>query len=46
MLRETDVHVCVPHDSTPHIHEAHQIALHGLCDGLDLQLLGDEEKTS
>jgi D-sedoheptulose 7-phosphate isomerase len=43
MLRETDVHVCVPHDSTPRIHEAHQLALHCLCDCLDLQLLGDEE---
>jgi len=45
MLRDTDVHVCVPHESTPRIHEAHQLALHCLCDGLDLQLLGDEENT-
>jgi D-sedoheptulose 7-phosphate isomerase len=45
MLRETDVHVCVPHNSTPRIHEAHQLALHCLCDCLDLQLLGDEENT-
>ncbi|MDR2153664.1 MAG: SIS domain-containing protein [Burkholderiaceae bacterium] len=43
MLRETDVHVCVPHDSTPRIHEAHQLMLHCLCDGLDVQLLGDQE---
>jgi len=45
MLRETDVHVCVPHESTPRIHEAHQLALHCLCDGLDLQLLGEQETT-
>ena len=43
LLRETDVHVCVPHESTPRIHEAHQLVLHCLCDSLDQQLLGDEE---
>ena len=45
MLRETDVHVCVPHESTPRIHEAHQLVLHCLCDSLDLQLLGEQENT-
>ena len=45
MLRDTDVHVCVPHERTPRIHEAHQLELHCLCDGLDLQLLGDEESS-
>lgn len=45
MLRDTDVHVCVPHERTPRIHEAHQLVLHCLCDGLDLQLLGDEESS-
>ena len=43
LLRDTDVHVCVPHERTPRIHEAHQLVLHCLCEGLDLQLLGDEE---
>ncbi|WP_028601939.1 SIS domain-containing protein [Ottowia thiooxydans] len=43
MLRDTDVHVCVPHERTPRIHEAHQLVLHCLCDGLDLQLLGEQE---
>ncbi len=43
LLRETDVHVSVPHERTPRIHEAHQLVLHCLCDGLDQQLLGDEE---
>lgn len=43
MLRETDVHVCVPHERAPRVHEAHQLVLHCLCDGLDLQLLGEQE---
>ena len=46
VLRDTDVHVCIPHERTPRIHEAHQLVLHCLCDGLDLQLLGDEETPS
>ncbi len=46
MLRETDVHVCVPHESTPRIHEAHQLVLHCLCDSLDQQLLGEEESST
>jgi D-sedoheptulose 7-phosphate isomerase len=46
MLRDTDVHLCVPHERLSRIHEAHQLALHCLCDSLDLQLLGDEETTS
>ncbi len=43
MLRETDVHVGVPHESVARIHEAHQLVLHCLCDGLDVELLGEEE---
>lgn len=43
MLRDTDVHVCVAHESTPRIYEAHQLVLHSLCDSLDQQLLGEEE---
>ena len=46
MLRETDVHVCVPHESTPRIHEAHQLVLHCLCDSLDQQRLGEEESSA
>lgn len=42
-LRDTDVHVCVPGEDTAHIHEAHLLVLHSLCDSLDRQLLGDEE---
>lgn len=42
-LRETDVHICVPHERLPRVHEAHLIALHCLCDGVDAQLLGEQE---
>jgi D-sedoheptulose 7-phosphate isomerase len=42
-LRETDVHVCIPHDRTARIQEVHLLTLHCLCDGVDSQLLGDQE---
>ncbi len=42
-LRETDVHVCVPHDRVARIHEVHALVLHCLCDGVDTQLLGEQE---
>jgi D-sedoheptulose 7-phosphate isomerase len=42
-LRETDVHVCVPHDRTARIQEVHLLVLHCLCDGVDTQLLGEQE---
>ncbi len=45
-LRETDVHVCVPHDRMARIHEVHGLVLHCLCDGVDTQLLGEQETTS
>ena len=43
LLRETDVHICVPHDRTARIQEVHLLVLHCLCDGVDTQLLGDQE---
>lgn len=43
VLRDTDVHIEVPHASASRVHEAHQLVLHCLCQGLDQQLLGDEE---
>ncbi|MDO5288389.1 MAG: SIS domain-containing protein [Pseudomonadota bacterium] len=46
MLRDTDVHVGVPQEGAPHIHEAHQLVLHCLCDSLDLQLLGEEDPSA
>jgi D-sedoheptulose 7-phosphate isomerase len=45
MLTETDVHVCVPHDRTARIQEVHILALHCICDAVDLQLLGEQENT-
>ena len=42
-LRETYVHICVPHDRTARIQEVHLLVLHCLCDGVDTQLLGDQE---
>lgn len=42
-LRETDVHICVPHDRTARIQEVHILILHCLCDGVDAQLLGEQE---
>ena len=45
LLTETDVHVCVPHERTARIQEVHILALHCLCDAVDLQLLGEQENT-
>jgi D-sedoheptulose 7-phosphate isomerase len=42
-LRETDVHVCVPHERTARIQEVHLLVVHCLCDGVDTQLLGEQE---
>ena len=43
MLRETDIHISVPHDRAARVHEVHALALHCICDGVDAQLLGDQE---
>ena len=42
-LRETDVHICVPHERTARIQEVHLLTIHCICDGVDTQLLGDPE---
>ena len=42
-LRETDIHICVPHDVTARIQEVHLLSLHCLCDGVDTQLLGEKD---
>jgi D-sedoheptulose 7-phosphate isomerase len=42
-LRETDVLVCVPHDRVARVHELHILVLHCICDGVDAQLLGEQE---
>ncbi|MBK8524506.1 MAG: phosphoheptose isomerase [Betaproteobacteria bacterium] len=43
MLREGDIHICVPAERTARIQETHLLAIHCLCDGIDCLLLGDEE---
>lgn len=43
MLREGDVHICVPAERTARIQETHLLAIHCLCDGIDCLLLGVEE---
>jgi D-sedoheptulose 7-phosphate isomerase len=40
LLRETDVHICVPADRTARIQEVHLLVVHCLCDGVDHLLLG------
>jgi D-sedoheptulose 7-phosphate isomerase len=42
-LRETDVHVGVPHERGARIREVQHLVLHCLCDGIDTQLLGEQE---
>jgi D-sedoheptulose 7-phosphate isomerase len=42
VLRSTDVHICVPAESTARIQEVHLLALHCLCDAIDCLLLGAE----
>ncbi|UCD68517.1 MAG: phosphoheptose isomerase [Betaproteobacteria bacterium] len=43
LLRETDINLCVPSDSTARIQEVHLICLHCICDAIDCLLLGVEE---
>ena len=41
LLREGDVHICVPSQRTARIQEVHLLALHCLCDGIDTLLIGE-----
>lgn len=43
VLRETDVLICIPHDRPARVREVQLLVLHCLCDGMDAQLLGDQE---
>ena len=43
LLRDTDVHICVPHDRTARIQEVHILTLQCICDAVDAQLLGEQE---
>ena len=46
ILRETDVHICVPHPRTARIQEVHILALHCICDGVDAVLMGDDQEST
>ncbi len=46
VLRETDVHICVPHERTARIQEVHLLVIHCICDGVDAQLLGDPDSAA
>lgn len=39
LLKDTDVHLCVPADRTARIQEVHLVVLHCLCDGIDHLIL-------
>ena len=41
-LQATDIHICVPAQSTARIQEVHLLSLHCLCDAIDCLLLGVE----
>ncbi len=42
MLKDEDIHLCVPAKRTARIQEVHLLLIHCLCDGIDALLLGDE----
>jgi D-sedoheptulose 7-phosphate isomerase len=41
-IRESDVHLCVPAESSARIQEVHLLTIHCLCDAVDSVLLGVE----
>ena len=43
LLREGDVHLCVPHERTARIQEVHLLMIHCICDGIDSALLGEQD---
>ncbi len=43
ILRDGDVHICVPAERTARIQEIHLLIIHCLCDGIDCLLMGVEE---
>ena len=43
MLTDADVHICVPHTRTARIQEVHLVAIHCICDGIDVALFGGDD---
>jgi D-sedoheptulose 7-phosphate isomerase len=41
-LGPSDIHICVPAQSTARIQEVHLLTLHCLCDAIECLLLGAE----
>ena len=46
LLRDTDIHISVPHERSARILEIQMLALHCMCDAVDAQLLGEQEETT
>ena len=42
MVKDTDVLISVPSERAPLVQEIHQLTLHCICDGVDVQLLGED----
>ena len=42
VLKDTDVLICAPTERLPRLLEAQLVALHAVCDGVDVQLLGED----
>jgi len=42
LLTDADVHICVPHERTARIQEVHILAIHCMCDGIDVALFGGD----
>jgi len=43
VLDDGDILLCIPHNRPVRVREVHSLILHCLCDGIDMQLLGEEE---
>jgi D-sedoheptulose 7-phosphate isomerase len=43
LLTEADVHINVEHSRTARIQEVHLVAIHSICDGIDVALFGEED---
>jgi len=43
LLSEADVHINVQHTRTARIQEVHLVAIHSICDGIDVALFGEED---
>eukprot|EP01036_Dinobryon_divergens_P053779 gene53779-71869_t len=44
LLSDTDVWIAVPHERPARVRELHLLALHALCEAIDLQLMGEADQ--